>query len=56
MGSFSHTEEGGAKRFHSLKGGTQKVSCLEGGEGEKSFGPTIFPFHSPPSPYSKTGH
>ena len=48
-GSFSHIEWG-AKSFHSLKGGTQKVlPCLEGG-GTKSFVPAIFQFCSPPPP------
>ena len=61
--SFSHAERGhkkyevvflrwgggGAKSFHSLKGGAQKVlPCLEGGGGAKSFGPAFFPFYSPP--------
>ena len=46
--SFSHIE-GGAKSFHSLKGGRKKFDpVLSGGGGAKSFRPTIFPFCSPP--------
>ena len=40
----------GHKKFPHFKRGANKVvSCLEGG-GAKSFGPTIFPFCSPPFP------
>ena len=49
--SFSHTDGGDAKSFHLLKDGGRKVSpCLKGGGGggANSFGPSIFPFNSPP--------
>ena len=38
---------GGAKSVHPLKG---LLPCLEAGGGRKKFGPTIFPFCSPPPP------
>ena len=54
--SFSHAEGGGGggalKRFHSLKGGVQKVlPCLNGGGGgRKTFRTLEFPICSSLSP------
>ena len=49
--SFSHSD-GECKNLPPfIRGGGRIVlPCLEGEEERKSFGPTIFPFRSPPSP------
>ena len=50
LGSFLAILKGGAKSFHSLKGGggAKVLPCLKGGGVAKGFGPAIFSFCSPP--------
>ena len=48
----SHINEGGAKRFHSSKGGggQQVLPCLEGGGAQKVSDPRLSHFVAPPPP------